>query len=76
MMRSTRSFTTVARYARVWWERLRAGTTEVTATTEDEPLRAELFSADQMALYGKRLAAARNAILWSRATASCSLALP
>ena len=37
---------------------MRAGTARVAATTEDEPLRAELFSADQMALYGKRLAAA------------------
>ncbi len=58
MMRSTRFFTTMARYVRPWWDRLRAGASEASATTIDEPLRAELFSADQMALYGKRLAAA------------------
>ncbi|QCB48774.1 cyclic beta 1-2 glucan synthetase [Hydrogenophaga sp. PAMC20947] len=58
MLTGTRSLTTRIREARVWWERLRAGTAEGTATTEDEPLRAELFSADQMALHGKRLAAA------------------
>ena len=54
MMHSIRYFSTMARRARGWWERLRGGTTEV---SEDEPLRAELYSADQMALYGKRLAA-------------------
>ncbi len=58
MMLSTRLFTTGARYARAWWERLRIGTAKVSASTEDEPLRAELFNADQMSLYGKRLAAA------------------
>ncbi len=40
--------------------RLRGGTAAVAATTQDEPLRAELFSADQMALHGKRLAAAHR----------------
>ena len=41
--------------ARSWWQRTWAAGGE--PTDEDEPLRAELFSADQMAQHGKRLAA-------------------
>ena len=40
--------------ARTWWQRTWAAGGE--PTDEDEPLRAELFSADQMARHGKRLA--------------------
>src|SRR5512144_2251692 len=38
------------------WARAWAGTAEGGPLAQDEPLRAELFSADQMALHGKRLA--------------------
>jgi cyclic beta-1,2-glucan synthetase len=40
-----------------WWQRTRALTTQVGPRTQEEPLRAELFSADQMAQHAKRLAA-------------------
>jgi cellobiose phosphorylase len=40
-----------------WWARARAGKADGGPLAQDEPLRAELFSADQMALHGKRLAA-------------------
>jgi cyclic beta-1,2-glucan synthetase len=39
-----------------WWIRSRAANLSGPSTAEDEPLRAELFSGDQMALHGKRLA--------------------
>ena len=43
--------------ARLWWSRTWPGADGPGAATGDEPLRAELFSADQMAQHGKRLAA-------------------
>jgi len=46
------------RDVKAWWARLWTEKAEVTATTADEPLRAELFSADQMAVHGQRLGAA------------------
>ena len=58
MLRSTRSLRTWARAVRAWWERTPSGTAKAAAATEDEPLRAELFNADQMAQHGKQLAAA------------------
>ncbi len=58
MMHSTRTLRTGVRHARAWWDRLLGRTASISAATEEEPLRAELFSADQLAVYGKRLAAA------------------
>ncbi|MEO7008381.1 MAG: cyclic beta 1-2 glucan synthetase, partial [Caldimonas sp.] len=43
--------------ARLWWSRTWLAAAQGDPVDEDEPLRAELFSADQMALHGKRLAA-------------------
>jgi cellobiose phosphorylase len=43
--------------ARSWWQRTWTPVAHGEADDEDEPLRAELFSADQMAQHGKRLAA-------------------
>ena len=42
--------------ARRWWQRAPLADADG-APAQDEPLRAELFSADQMALHGRRLAA-------------------
>ena len=40
-----------------WWESTRAAFERPRPASEEEPLRGELFSADQMAQHGKRLAA-------------------
>jgi cellobiose phosphorylase len=44
-------------FAGDWWQRVRSGWPERRPQNLDEPLRAELLSAEQMALHGKRLAA-------------------
>ena len=58
MLHSTSSVRTKTRAALAWWNQLRASTTLAAQASGDEPLRGELFSADQLAAYGKRLAAA------------------
>jgi cyclic beta-1,2-glucan synthetase len=57
MPHNSRSYQDLALAARFWWRRVWSIPTYSELAVEDEPLRAELFSADQMALHGKRLAA-------------------
>ena len=57
MLRNSSTFRARTQVVAGWWERAWAATAKGGPRAEDEPLRAELFSADQMALHGKRLAA-------------------
>ena len=57
MLRNSSTFQARIQVVGGWWERAWAATAKGGPRAEDEPLRAELFSADQMALHGKRLAA-------------------
>ena len=53
----SKAFLDASHPARAWWQRVWPATARLQPAPEDEPLRLELFSAEQMEAHGKRLAA-------------------